>query len=200
MMRIFAGGLAVAPSGAATPCRLHTRFRRAEAGATAVEFGLVALPFFALLFAIMETAFAFWSSQVLETAVANASREIYTGQFQQNPAYAGKTTIWLAAQFKSDVCANVTALFDCAANVQVDVRTFDDNTTPNVPLPITAGEYDTSSYGYQAPGASKITVVRASMKYPSFTSFLNGTTGLANGYRLIMASSTFRTEPYSPAS
>src|SRR4051812_47106857 len=35
------------------------RFRKNQSGATAVELGLIALPFFALLFAILETALGF---------------------------------------------------------------------------------------------------------------------------------------------
>src|SRR3712207_8656069 len=80
------------------------RFRKDQDGATAVEFGLIAVPFLGLLFAIVETALMFWSTQVLETAVANASRTIYTGQFQgtndQNAADIG-------AKFKKEVCRHV---------------------------------------------------------------------------------------------
>ena len=35
------------------------RFARDEEGAAAIEFGLVSIPFLAILFAIMETAFVF---------------------------------------------------------------------------------------------------------------------------------------------
>jgi hypothetical protein len=58
------------------------RFRRDERGATVIEFGLVALPFFGLLFAIIETALVFFAGQALETAVSNAARLIRTGQAQ----------------------------------------------------------------------------------------------------------------------
>ena len=43
------------------------RFRRDQRGVTAIEFGAVAAPFFALLFAIIETALTLWTTQVLET-------------------------------------------------------------------------------------------------------------------------------------
>ena len=58
---------------------------------TAIEFGAVATPFFALLFAIIETALTLWTTQVLETGVGNASRRIYTGQFQQDNAATDPT-------------------------------------------------------------------------------------------------------------
>ena len=70
--------------------RLLRHFLRNREGATAVEFALVALPFLAILFAIIELALNFWVTQVLENAVSDASRRIYTGQFQQeNPGQGG---------------------------------------------------------------------------------------------------------------
>ena len=47
------------------------RLVRQQDGAAAVEFGLVAAPFLALVFAIMETAVVFFAGQALETAVAD---------------------------------------------------------------------------------------------------------------------------------
>ena len=48
------------------------RFTRKEDGATAIEFGMVAAPFFALLFAILETVFVFYAGQTLENAVGDS--------------------------------------------------------------------------------------------------------------------------------
>ncbi len=58
------------------------RFARAEDGATAVEFALVATPFVALLIAILETALVFFAQQVLQTAATQSARLIMTGQAQ----------------------------------------------------------------------------------------------------------------------
>ena len=65
---------------------LVRRFVRQQDGAAAVEFALVAAPFLALIFAILETALVFFAGQALETAVANSSRLIMTGQ-AQNPEF-----------------------------------------------------------------------------------------------------------------
>ena len=43
---------------------------------------MVAAPFLALMFAIMETAIVFFAGQALETAVADCARLIMTGQAQ----------------------------------------------------------------------------------------------------------------------
>jgi len=52
--------------------RAVRRLVRRQDGAAMVEFGLVATPFLALLFAILETALIFFAGQALETAVAEA--------------------------------------------------------------------------------------------------------------------------------
>ena len=70
-----------------------------------VEFGLVAAPFLALVFAIIETAVVFFAGQALETAVSDSSRLILTGQAQgQN---------FDVSAFKNAVCNKIYGLFDC---------------------------------------------------------------------------------------
>jgi len=176
---------------------LLRRFKRSQEGATAVEFGMLALPFLFLMFAILEIAMVFWSTQVLETAVANAGRQVYTGQFQGDPANANKTSAELGQKFKDALCANVTALFNCAQAVSVDIRNFSSYSGATPPSATTNGAYDTASFGYQNVGPNQIALVTAAMEYTTVVKMLSGTTGLSNGNRLIMATTTFRTEPYS---
>lgn len=178
--------------------RLIGRFVKNRDGATAVEFGLVALPFFALLFAIIETAMIFWSTQVLETAVADASRKIYTGQFQTE--HAGETDpMEIARKFREEVCSRVTALFACDSMIEVDIRRFPNGfPSAGLPLPVDEGNFDATSFGYEASGPNDIVVVRAAMQYPVFLSFMNVSfANLNNGKRLIMASAAFRNEPFA---
>src|SRR5262245_49272866 len=87
-----------------------------EDGAAAIEFALIAAPFLALLFAIMETALIFFSGQALETAVADSARLIMTGQAQ--------TAGYSKQQFKDAVCAKIYGLFDCQNGIYVDVQKF----------------------------------------------------------------------------
>ena len=74
--------LGLVKSAGRAALRPFRRFVRANDGVTAVEFAIVATPFFALMFAIFETAFVFLGQQTLETAVANAARQVRTGQAQ----------------------------------------------------------------------------------------------------------------------
>jgi Flp pilus assembly protein TadG len=190
------GGFSTA--GFARRRRRARQFLRNRDGATAIEFSLVALPFFALLFAIIETALIFWSSQVLETAVADAARRIYTGQFQNENSDPLLTPDQIAARFREDICARVTALFACNDLVAVDVRSFAGAfPSQGLPLPVNDGEFDASSFGYQSSGPSDIVVVRAAMAYPILIALMNpAQSNLNNGKRLIMATTAFRNEPF----
>src|SRR5205809_534597 len=91
-------------------------FLRRQDGSAAIQFGLVAAPFLALTFAIIETALVFFAGQALETAAADASRLIMTGQAQ--------TQGFDATKFKQAVCAKIYGLFDCANGVYVDVKNY----------------------------------------------------------------------------
>ena len=53
---------------------LAYRFIRDKRGATAVEFGLVAIPFFTMFAAIIQISFQVWAAQNLDYAVQKASR------------------------------------------------------------------------------------------------------------------------------
>jgi Flp pilus assembly pilin Flp len=71
------------PPAVARPIeRVARRLLRREDGVAAVEFALVAAPFLALMFAIIETALVFFTRQCLETVVADSSRLIMAGQVQ----------------------------------------------------------------------------------------------------------------------
>lgn len=184
-----------------SPAGRLAAFRRSRDGATAVEFGILALPFLFLMFSILEIAMVFWSTQVLETAVANASRQIYTGQFQSDAGNQNKTAAQLAANFKTALCSNITTLFDCN-RVSIDIRNasnFAGATPPSaVKTTGTTKTYDASGFTYETVGAKQIALVTAAMEYPVMVRMLATTGGLSNGNRIIMATAAFRTEPYTP--
>ena len=167
------------------------RFRRNEEGATAVEFGLIAVPFIGLIFAILETCLVFLTGQALETAVTDASRLILTGQAQ-----AANMT---AAGFKTKVCERLTALVNCSASVYVDVRKFSSFASATVPTPIdNNGNMITNNTQFQPGAAKEIVVVRAWVAYQVYTAvFGKSLANLPGNKRLVLATVAFRNEPYT---
>src|SRR5450755_3437152 len=79
------------------------RFRLARRGATAVEFGMLALPFFGLLCGVIEIGMIYVVATTLEDATDGVARQIRTGQLQTS----GSST---AATFVNAVCAQMSWL------------------------------------------------------------------------------------------
>ena len=57
-------------------------FLRDRRGTYAIEFGLLALPFFGLVCGFMEVAFVSFTSEELQAAMSRAARQVMTGQAQ----------------------------------------------------------------------------------------------------------------------
>jgi Flp pilus assembly protein TadG len=167
------------------------RLIRQQDGAAAIEFGLVAAPFLALVFAILETAIVFFAGQALETATADSARLIMTGQAQSQG--------FTQAQFKNAVCAKIYGLFNCQAGVYVDVKTYTSfSGINNSQLPLDAnGNLQTANFGYQPGGPSDIVVVRLMYQWPVYVSLLGlNLSDMSGNKRLLMSTVAFRNEPY----
>jgi Flp pilus assembly pilin Flp len=152
------------------------RFRRNRRGSAAVEFAMVAPVFFALLFAIIETAMVFFAGQVLETAK------------------------YLKDDFKKDVvCTRPLAnlLFDCMNGVSVDVQSYSSFTSVVITDPIDASKKFTDNMQYNPGNAGDIVVVRLFYQWPLFVTGLGyNISNLAGSKRLLSATAAFRNEPY----
>ncbi len=170
--------------------RISVQFVRRKDGATLIEFAIVIMPFLALLFAILETALVFFAGQVLETAVTDASRLVMTGQAQKG----GLTQ----ANFKSEICNRLHALFDCTGGIKVDVRVAPSFGGTNMGKPLDGnGNVDTSGFTWQPGTQGSIVVVRVVYEWPTFVRHFGlDMADLPNGKRLLMATSAFRNEPY----
>src|ERR1700685_2456248 len=166
---------------------LPRRFVSQDRATTTVEFGLLAAPFVALIFAILQTAILFFAGQSLETAAGRLTR---TGQAQ--------TQGWTAAQFKSQVCNVITGLFNCQAGVYVDVETYSSFAAVGLGMPVSNGTFQSSGLGYNPGGQGDIVVVRLYYKYPVYVDLFGfNLSSLNGGYNLLAATAVFKNEPYA---
>jgi Flp pilus assembly protein TadG len=172
--------------------RLFRRFVRNRRGSAAVEFALVAPMFFALIFAIIETALVFFAGQVLETGTQDTGRLLYTSQVQA----AGT----LQADFKQKLCTtdSISVLFTCA-NLYVDVRSFAAGTAVVIPSMIDSSGNFVNNTVYQPPALNSDSTVVVSTYYqwPLFVTGLgyniaNIGRGTTNSSRLLSATAAFR--------
>ncbi len=164
-------------------------FGRDAKGLAAVEFALIAAPFFFMMFAVLEVALVFFASTLLENATTEAARDIRTGNFQ-----AGNGG---EAQFKQAICDRATVLIDCN-NLTVDVRTYANFGLMNASQPIDDdGELDDSGFGFQPGGEREIVLVRVFYEWPVVTPLLGaGFSNMSGNRRLLTAAAAFRNEPF----
>ncbi len=172
---------------------LPPRTRRAREGAAAVEFGIVALPFFMMIFAILELGMVFVLDSVLESAVVDTGRLVRTGQAEAEG--------FNAAVFKSQLCGRMRIFSaDCANRLTVDVREIPRFRTPTLPDPMESGAFEDSSLAYANGQPGSLMVVRAWYRHTLFTPFLSqGLSRLNDGAAMLTATSAFRNEPWQPA-
>jgi Flp pilus assembly protein TadG len=177
------------PSPIAAARHALRRFRRNRRGSAVVEFALIAPMFFGLLFAIIEVALMFFASQVLETVTQDSARMIMTGQAQ--------TAAYTQAQFKTDVCNRIVALFDCTNGIYVDVQSYKQFSTVNIADPIDASKNFVPPNNYSPGGPGDIVVVRLFYQWPVFVTGLGfNISNLSGSKRLLTATAAFQNEPY----
>ena len=195
--------LAVGPSARNGRRLTHLlrRFVSDERGVAAVEFGLLALPFLAVLTGLFEIAYVNFTSSALQNAVTVASRDIMTGNLQSQ----GIST---AAQFITQkICPNVSNTIsnvDCTKLI-VDMRTASAFTG----IDMTNDIYTGTNLKYCPGGPGQITVVRVTYPLASIfpISLYNRFVGLVNDvpggggtyYHIVLGSALFQTEPYTYA-
>ena len=167
-------------------------FARRDDGAAALEFAIVAAPFIALLLATVQTTLAFFAGQVLESAVADSSREILTGSAQN----ASLTQ----AGFATAVCGKIQALFNCN-NLMIDVQTANSFAAANTSMPtltFNGSGNVTNSWSFQPGSPGDIVVMRVMYQWPVFLGPLGlSLSNESNGKLQLMATAVFKNEPYT---
>lgn len=166
------------------------RFARGNEGSAAVEFALVAVPFLALLVAIIQTMLVFFAQRLLDEVVSQASRMIQTGQAQ--------TSGLTQTQFASWVCQKTAIFFTCGdfmVNVQ-SYSAFSSASSATPTLTFDAHGNVTNSWNYQLGNPGDIVVVQVMYQWPVMLGPLGfNLSNLPNGNRLLVSSNIFKREP-----
>lgn len=175
--------------------RRHSLLRRwlgDKRGVAAVEFALIALPFFMLTFGLIEIVLVFIMSTTLDYGVQEAARRVRTGELQ---AASGNL-----AKFKEAVCGELFNLMDCDSKLTIDVRKLGSFTaTDSVSSPIDPAkkEVKKGEFGFDPGGPDEIVMVRAFYEWDLVTPIISAPlANLAGNRRLIVSTATFRNEPF----
>ena len=172
---------------------LLKRFRRSRRASSAVEFALIAPMFFAMLFALFETALIFFAGQVLENGIQDSGRLIYTDQ-AQNASMS-------QSAFKTDLCNRVSQLFSCGG-INIDVQSYPPGTVIPTSAPYDANGNPTATMAWNvpAPNSRSTVVIRAFYQWPLVVTQLgyniaNVNRNMSDSKRLMVATAAFRVEP-----
>jgi Flp pilus assembly protein TadG len=191
------------------------RLARDENGVTAIEFAMVGVPFFMMLFGIIGVGLYFFSVFNLENAVEQAARPFRTGESKTlYPSPDPTTAAQSKLKFSEAVCDQLAPFFDCLGNasklrIQVVNVTELQKTTPGA-LP-SVGQCLGTSPGGAAPDIlvpytdtkfdptkqSDTMVVTACYEMELFKVIPFIKLGnMPNGSTMLQASTAFKNEPY----
>lgn len=175
--------------------RLTRCFLRNQRGATAVEFALVATPFIALLFGIIELGLMFMGSVTLDNATAAAARQVRTGQVVSPSTPEGKEIS--RGAFRDSICGGMGWMKDdCLANLVVDVRTFTQFQNISYNDPISNRTFNPGAVTFDTGGPSDIVLVRVYYPWKLYAPLMAGALEKTPGKTLLTSVTTFRNEPY----
>ncbi|NWG46283.1 MAG: pilus assembly protein [Alphaproteobacteria bacterium] len=158
-------------------------------GATALEFGIIATPFFLLMFAIIEVALVFFNSVTLENGMSETSRLIRTGQVQSQGMSEN--------QFRAQLCALIDPLLSCTGNLTIDVRTFDNFGEADHSDPMDQNGNLIIVPQFDPGDAGDVVMVRVFYTYKILTPMMSPLLANMNGgNRLLASTAVFRNEPF----
>ena len=126
---------------------------------------MVAAPFLAMVFAIIETAIVFFAGQALETAAADSARLIMTGQAQTQGLRPGQVQAGGVRQDLRPVQLQRRPLRRREELLVVRQRSHRQADHSN-------GNLQTGNFGYQPGGPGDIVVVRLMYQWPVYVSLL----------------------------
>lgn len=172
-----------------------TKFKKNEDGATAVEFGLVGIPFFFLIFAILEISLIFLAEVNIDQATAETSRLVRTGQNTVNTPQA----------FITEVCSKIVFVPDCTEQLKVEVKVYDDFNTIDQEDPLDDDGNLRNNLVFNLGLSGSIITVRTYIeweligKLPNLGDLIGspgslGLGNLPNGNRLVEGFAVFRNE------
>lgn len=178
------------------------RLLKDKAGASAIEFALLALPFIMVIFASLETFTAFTAEQLFSNATETMARKVRTGEIN-----AANTT---KEQFRKAFCDEISIIMTCSATeaktaskLFVDVRSFASFSQIPTSIPRKNGDLDTSNFEFAPGGPTSVTIVRAYYRWevitdlvrPYITNLRPAGNSMPKDY-LMVATSAFRAENY----
>ncbi|MQB11100.1 pilus assembly protein [Agrobacterium sp. ICMP 6402] len=175
-------------------------------GTAAIEFAILAIPYFLVVFAIIETFIALMAEQVVVNATETMARRLRTGQISSSIS---------KEDFRKSFCNEVSVMITCSLDeikteqkLYIDLRSFTAFKDIPTTVPLKAyGEYydlDTAQFGFKPGGPETINMLRVYYRWrviadiirPYLTK-IRPADGSMPSHFLIVATDAFVNEKYT---
>lgn len=179
--------------------RPFSRLRLDIRGTTAVEFALLAVPFFGFVCAIFEIGYVHFQTEALSGAVEQAARAMLTGKTQTSGTV--QTSQQFVTSFLCPALQKVSATMTCA-NLIVDVRPAANFVAGNMSNDL----YNSQSNEFCPGKPGQVVVMRVAYPLPSIfplallggnVGTVNNVPGMSGNFHILMGEAAFMEENYS---
>lgn len=170
---------------------LLARFRRNRRGTVAIEFAMIALPFFLLIFAIIEVGLSFMAQQVMANATDEIARRLRTGELRAANISGN--------QLRDHICAELFMPEAGCTNLVVDLQTYATFTNVPVTIPLQPnGDVNATGFKNNVGGASTINQLRVFYRWPILTNLMRNRIESIDGTgrTLLFSTVTWKNEPF----
>jgi Flp pilus assembly protein TadG len=168
--------------------RLLRAFGKDRKGSAAIEFAIVSLPFFVIIFAIAEIAVMFFVDAGLDAAVHKAVRQVRVG--------VAKSGSWDSKRFREEVCKNLSFSFGCATDLKVRAIVVTNMASVDKIDPVVNGSLNAKDE-FELGASGSYVLVQAFLPWdPVLKLYVISSTRLADGSYVLGSSELIKNEPF----
>jgi Flp pilus assembly protein TadG len=166
--------------------------RKDRRGSALIEFAMLSPIFFLVVAGLTEFVLYQFKVNALNHIAYEAGRNLQTGEVQR----AGDASAQLAA-FQANICAEVVWIINCT-DIDFDVRNYSDIEDITFPATTYDAQGNPTNFVFQPGGASRFSVVKASVHHSFVTPYMGRLMGLTPDLPAVASSYVvLRNEPWT---
>jgi Flp pilus assembly protein TadG len=168
--------------------RLLRAFTKDRKGSAAIEFAILALPFFVVIFAIAEIAVMYFVDSGLDAALHKTVRQVRVG--------VAKSGSWDSNKFKDVLCSELSYSFGCATKIKVRATVITDMSSVSRISGINGGTLNVTE-DFSLGDSGNYVLVQAFLPWdPTFKLYAISSDRLSDGSYVLSAAELIKNEPF----
>jgi len=168
--------------------RLLRAFSKDRKGSAAIEFAILALPFFVVIFAIAEIAVMYFVDSGLDAALHKTVRQVRVG--------VAKSGAWDSNKFKDVLCGELAYSFGCATKIKVRATVITDMSSVTRISGINGGTLNVTE-DFNLGDSGSYVLVQAFLPWdPTFKLYAISSDRLSDGSYVLSAAELIKNEPF----